>query len=117
MQLLRIYCGYTGGKEADESENAYVLAIVETYIEQHHLLPTEGTVVVAVSGGADSLCLLHILNRLCGPGKRYPRLGLHVVHLNHKLRGEEGERDAAYVEHVAGAWGLPVTTGAVDVPA
>src|SRR5579863_7147292 len=106
MQLLRIYCGYTGGKEADESENAYVLAIVETYIEQHCLLPSEGTVVVAVSGGADSLCLLHILNRLCGEGKRYSRLALQVAHLNHKLRGEEGERDAAYVARIASAWGL-----------
>ena len=94
-----------------------MLAIIASYIEQHCLLPTEGTVVVAVSGGADSLCLLHILNRLCGAEKRYPRLALHVVHLNHMLRGEEGARDAAHVAQVASAWGLPVTIGEVDVPA
>src|SRR5579872_2006052 len=93
-----------------------MLAIIASYIEQHHLLPAEGTVVVAVSGGADSLCLLHILNRLCGPGKRYPQVRLHVAHLNHQLRGEESERDAAYVAYVANIWGLPISTGTVDVP-
>ena len=93
-----------------------MLAIIASYIEQHHLLPTEGTVIVAVSGGADSLCLLHILNRLCGPGKRYPQVDLHVVHLNHMLRGEEGERDASHVQHFAHAWGLPATIGTIDVP-
>ncbi len=92
-----------------------MLAIINTYIEQHHLLPENGTVVVAVSGGADSLCLLHILNQLCGPGKRYPQVRLHVAHLNHQLRGAESARDAAYVKHIANAWGLPITIGAVDV--
>src|SRR5205823_1979586 len=70
-----------------------------------------------VSGGADSLCLLHILNRLCGAGKRYPDVRLHVAHLNHKLRGEAGAEDAAYVAQIASAWGLPVTIGEIDVPA
>ncbi len=60
---------------------------------------------------------MHILNRLCGPGKRYPHLRLHVAHLNHKLRGEAGTEDAAYVARIASAWGLPVTTGEIDVPA
>ncbi|MHB8600981.1 MAG: tRNA lysidine(34) synthetase TilS [Ktedonobacteraceae bacterium] len=92
-----------------------MLATIATYIEQHHLLHENDTVVVAVSGGADSLCLLHILNRLCGPGKRYPQVQLHVAHLNHQLRGAESERDAAYVEQIANTWGLPITIAAVDV--
>lgn len=94
-----------------------MLETVADYIEQHCLLPDAGTVVVAVSGGADSLCLLHLLNRLCGPGKRYAEVSLHVAHLNHRLRGEESERDAAYVEQVARAWSVPVTVGVEDVPA
>ena len=94
-----------------------MLDTVTTYIEHHHLFPESGTIIVAVSGGADSLCLLHILNRLCGPGKRYPDLRLHVAHLNHKLRGKASSEEAAYVAQLASAWGLPVTSGEIDVPA
>lgn len=49
------------------------------------------TVVVAVSGGADSMTLLHCLNN-CGK-----KLSIIVAHLNHKLRGEESERDQKFV--------------------
>src|SRR5258708_14730248 len=79
--------------------------------------PASGDVVVGVSGGADSLCLLHLLDRLCGPGKRYPGVRLHAAHLNHKLRGEAGDRDAAAVASIVASWGLPLTVGEIDVPA
>src|SRR3989440_9756455 len=94
-----------------------MLEKIATYIDQHRLFPPSGTIIVAVSGGADSLCLLHILNQLCGPDKRYPDLRLHVAHLNHKLRGEASFQDAAYVAQLASQWGLPVTIGEIDVPA
>ncbi len=90
--------------------------IVTSFIEQHHLLPDKGNVVVAVSGGADSLCLLHLLHRLCGPGKRYPDVQLHVAHLNHQLRSE-ADQDATAVAHIAATWDLPVTIGVINVPA
>ncbi|GCE05172.1 tRNA(Ile)-lysidine synthase [Dictyobacter aurantiacus] len=79
------------------------------------MLPAQGRVVVAVSGGADSLCLLHVLHQLCGPAKRYPLVSLHVAHLNHQLRGRESERDEEAVANIARAWQLPVTLGRVDV--
>ncbi len=71
------------------------------------------TVVVAVSGGADSLCLLHVLRAL------QPRHGgrLHVAHLDHCFRGTESSAEAARVAVLAGEWELPATVGAVDVPA
>src|SRR6266536_1399406 len=94
-----------------------MLETVTSYIERHHLLPEAGEIVVGVSGGADSLCLLHLLHRLCGPGKRYPGLRLQVAHLNHKLRGEAGTRDAAAVAGIAAAWGLPITVSEIDGPA
>ncbi len=58
---------------------------------------------VAVSGGADSVALLHILKRLAG------RFGaeLTVLHVNHHLRGEESEGDEAFVRALAESLGLP----------
>ena len=94
-----------------------MLERVAAYIQEHQLLPTQGEIIVAVSGGADSLCLLHLLHRLCGPGKRYPEIRLHAAHLNHKLRGEASAQDAATVAEIVASWGLPLTLGEVDVPA
>ncbi|HEY6284637.1 MAG TPA: tRNA lysidine(34) synthetase TilS [Ktedonobacteraceae bacterium] len=91
--------------------------IVTTYIDKHQLLPPGGEVIVAVSGGADSLCLLHLLNKLCGTGKRYPEVRLRAAHLNHRLRGEASGRDAAIVATIVESWGLACTSGEVDVAA
>ncbi|MEO6891978.1 MAG: tRNA lysidine(34) synthetase TilS [Ktedonobacteraceae bacterium] len=96
-----------------------MLERVTAYIEQYRLLPESGEVLVAVSGGADSLCLLHLLHRLCGPepGKPYAGVNLRVAHLNHKLRTPESEREAEAVAGLARDWGLPVVIGEEDVPA
>jgi tRNA(Ile)-lysidine synthase len=69
-------------------------------------------VLAAVSGGPDSIALLHILYLLSD------ELGitLHVAHLNHMFRGEESEADALFVAEAAQRYGLPVTVSAVDVP-
>lgn len=66
-------------------------------------------VVVAVSGGMDSMVLLDIL-----AGDRQLRPRLHVAHFDHQLRPESGE-DAAFVAAQAGRRDLPVTTAAGDV--
>lgn len=84
-------------------------------IERHHILPEEGKILVAVSGGADSLCLLHLLLRICGSGKRYPGVTLAAAHLNHMLRGEESERDARAVAAILAEWKVPFTSGKIDV--
>ena len=94
-----------------------IVSRVITYIEQHQLLPTQGTIVIALSGGADSLCLLHLLGQLCGPGKRYPAIQLHVAHLNHKLRGATSTHDTLAVASIARSLRLPITISAIDVPA
>ncbi len=67
------------------------------------MLPPGTRVGVAVSGGADSLCLLHVLHALSG------RLSieLHVMHLNHSLRGGESDEDEREVLALAGRLGLP----------
>ncbi len=68
-------------------------------------------IVVAVSGGPDSLALLTLLNRLSQP----LGLTLHVAHLDHELRGADAKRDAQFVEETAYSLGLPVTLGQEDV--
>lgn len=86
-------------------------------IDRYRLLPGVGKVVVGVSGGADSLCLIHLLRQICGPGKRYPGVELQAAHLSHMLRGAEGEHDAQVVAHTMETWGVPFTLGRIDVPA
>src|SRR4051812_46976299 len=63
----------------------------------------EGQYAIGVSGGADSVALLR------GVMQFRPDLGLHVVHLNHEMRGEESEGDARFVEALAGRFKLPIS--------
>jgi tRNA(Ile)-lysidine synthase len=83
------------------------------FIEEHQLVSHDQRILVAVSGGADSVCLLHILSRLRG------KLGitLHVAHLNHQLRGTEADADAQYVSELAERLGIPATIERRDVKA
>ncbi|HVU66075.1 MAG TPA: tRNA lysidine(34) synthetase TilS [Ktedonobacteraceae bacterium] len=94
-----------------------MLEKVRAFIDRYQLLPAAGEIVVGVSGGADSLCLLHLLRRLCGPGLAYPGVTLRAAHLNHQLRGEESAEDARVVARLAEQWGIPFTGGSTDVAA
>lgn len=82
-------------------------------IRRHALIPPQSIVIVGVSGGADSLALLHVLIGL----QAKLNVRLHVATLDHGLRGEAGAGDAAYVESLCAAWGVPCTRGYADVPA
>lgn len=62
-----------------------------------------GRYAIAVSGGADSVCLLHALHH------HRRDVELHVVHLDHQTRGEESTADARFVADLARGWGLPCT--------
>ncbi|MBR5268428.1 MAG: tRNA lysidine(34) synthetase TilS [Lachnospiraceae bacterium] len=66
---------------------------VKEYMKQNHMAEPGDGVLAAVSGGADSVCLLLMLKAL------ETSLGIQVMafHLNHGLRGEEADRDEAYV--------------------
>jgi len=77
---------------------------VLNFIQQHRLI-SGGRLVVAVSGGPDSVCLLHILAKL----QKELKVNLHVAHLNHQLRGAESDADAQYVSDLARQLGIPAT--------
>lgn len=81
------------------------------FVRKKALIPSGASVLVAVSGGADSICLLHLLADL----QEEWGLSLCVVHVEHGLRGEESERDARFVEEVAAGLSLPFHLGRVDV--
>ena len=83
------------------------------FSQEHHLVSGQHTLLIAVSGGPDSVCLLHILVKL------QDELGirLHVAHLNHQLRGTESEADAQYVSDLARRLGIPATIEQRDVKA
>jgi len=68
---------------------------------------------VAVSGGPDSVCLLHILVKL----KEELGIRLHVAHLNHQLRGADSKADARYVSNLVRRLGIPTTIERRDVKA
>jgi tRNA(Ile)-lysidine synthase len=77
------------------------------------MLPLGAKVVVAVSGGADSMALLFALFQL----RSVYNMRLIVAHVNHQLRGEEAEQDALFVEQQAARLGLPFHQTWVDVKA
>ena len=90
-----------------------LLRQVRQAIETYNLIRPGEALVAGVSGGPDSLCLLHVLQRLA------PEYGLdlHVAHLHHGLRGADADADAEFVRALASAWGLPLTVEMLDVPA
>ncbi|MBU0502428.1 MAG: tRNA lysidine(34) synthetase TilS, partial [Candidatus Margulisbacteria bacterium] len=70
-------------------------------------------VLVTVSGGADSIAMLHLLVAFSDELK----ITLHVAHLNHMLRGKEAELDTRFVQGLAQGLKLPITVESFDVQA
>ncbi len=90
-----------------------MLIKVQETVARHRMLSPGDRVVVAVSGGPDSVCLLSVLRDLAGE----LGLALHVAHLDHMFRGEESAEDARFVAELASRLGLPATVERFDVPA
>ena len=78
-----------------------MLALVTKTIERNKMLKKGDSIVVGVSGGADSVCLLDVLNKL----KDKYNLKITVVHINHCIRGKEADRDEAFVKSLAEKYG------------
>ena len=83
------------------------------FIRKYAMVQSGDTVICAVSGGADSMALLWAMNLL----KDKLGIRLEAAHFNHHLRGEESNRDAAFVKDFCNAHQIPVHMGEGSVQA
>jgi len=83
-------------------------------IRRHALLARGGRALVALSGGPDSVALVHLLLELQAEGE-LSVAGL--AHFNHQLRGAAADEDEAFCRAMASALGLPIEVGRADVRA
>lgn len=85
---------------------------VRRYIKDNNMLNNGDKVVIGLSGGADSVCLFHILHRL----KSEYLLELYAVHINHGIRGKEAYEDAEFCKKYAEEYGVSFRCADYDVP-
>ena len=83
---------------------------IEKFIIDNNLINKNDKIVVGVSGGPDSLCLLYVLNEL----KIKYDLSLIVVHVNHMIR-QEADYEEKFVEQTANTLNLPFFSKKIDI--
>jgi len=89
-----------------QPEVAAVLGSVRDWISRHRLFDAGQRVLVGLSGGPDSVVLLHVLLTL----QEELGLGVEAAHLHHGLRGEAADRDEAFVQDLCRRWEVPLHT-------
>ena len=88
-----------------------ILEKVKAAIEKYNMLCGEDSVTVALSGGADSVCLLHLLVSL----KEIYNIKISAIHINHNLRGEESNRDEEFVKALCDKLKVPLKVLSIKV--
>jgi tRNA(Ile)-lysidine synthase len=88
-----------------------MISQIKKTIEQYKMLDGVHTVVAAVSGGADSVCMLDMLRLL----SLQQGFELVCAHFNHNLRGRESDADADFVENLCKKWDIAFVKGSADV--
>ena len=81
-------------------------------IKKYNLIEKGDKIVLGLSGGPDSVCLLHILNRL----KEVLDIEVYAAHLNHQIRGIEAQKDALYVSQLCESLGITFFVKSINVP-
>lgn len=81
-------------------------------IRENNLIDEEDTVVAAISGGPDSVCLLNALEII---SHKYIKFKLEAAHLNHMLRGEESDGDERFVRQLCERMGIRLHTKSADI--
>ena len=83
------------------------------HIARYNLFTNGQRIGLAVSGGADSMCLLHLIHELAP----HWNLRLTVLHVEHGIRGDASQADAEFVRQAALHLGLPCILHSADAPA
>lgn len=85
---------------------------VEKYINTNKMIGHGDFVLIGLSGGADSVCLFLLLNKLS------KKIGfeLHTIHINHCIRGESANRDEEFSRNLSNKYKVPFTSYTVNVP-
>jgi tRNA(Ile)-lysidine synthase len=91
-----------------------VFEVIEKTIAQQKLFNAASPVLLMVSGGSDSTALAYIMHDLHTRGLAGP---LAMLHVNHKLRGEDAEKDQQFVQSLANMLDIPFFCCEVDVAA
>lgn len=81
-------------------------------INKYKLIENGDKIVLGLSGGPDSVCLLHILYRL----KEKLDIEVYAAHLNHQIRGIEAQKDALYITQLCENLGVTSFVKSIDVP-
>lgn len=84
---------------------------IKRTIKKYDMICKNDRIVIGVSGGSDSMCLLHFLRSI---SQEY-NLKLFVVHINHCIRGEDADLDQQYVEDICEEWNIPCYAYKVDI--
>lgn len=86
---------------------------IRQVIDKHYMINNGDSIAVGFSGGADSVCLLHVLTCL----KDEYDIVLKAVHINHNIRGDEALRDEKFCKEFCQKNGVEFVSFSVDVPA
>ena len=89
-----------------------ILEKVRKQIKKQNMISQQDRIVVGISGGADSVCLLLVLEKL----RKEVGFSMEAVHIEHGIRGEESRQDAEFVKQLCEAKQIPFQMFSLDVP-
>jgi tRNA(Ile)-lysidine synthase len=106
---------YTHAKQLGDQSGKRTMNSLELQLEEfircHHLLEPKQSVLLAVSGGVDSMAILHLFAAI----QERMQLQLSIVHVNHQLRGDESLEDERFVQEKSVVYNVPFYCERVDV--